>query len=188
MLVDWEFSLSSFGLIRNVDGFGRRSIGACSRILFFFLVISDFCEPVHDNTFSWGRSLNETFHCEVLSAKNSSEFSWISVKVPRETLQVKCSQRGTNLRWCYTGQLATPIRNACFLHEFVTLLNRFQKLPTRWSTANIAKKRSQRAVTLEWFFAQHHIIASWRCKLTSVTSPLVSSLKFGFSFVFVVYR
>ena len=53
----------------------------------------------------------------------------------------------------------------------VTLLNRFQKLPTRCSTANIAKNRSQRAVTLEWFFAQHHIIASWRCKLTSVTSP-----------------
>ena len=121
MLVDWGFSLSSFGLIRNVDGFGRRSIGACSRILFFFLVISDFCEPVHDNTFSWGRSLNETFHCEVLSAKNSSEFSWISVKVPRETLQVKCSQRGTNVRWCYTGQLATQIRNACFLHEFANL-------------------------------------------------------------------
>ena len=55
----------------------------------------------------------------------------------------------------------------------VTLLNRFQKLPTRCSTANIAQNRSQRAVTLESFFAQH-IIASWRCKLTSVTSPLVS--------------
>ena len=52
-----------------------------------------------------------------------------------------------------------------------TLLNRFQKLPTRCSTANIAKNSPQRAVTLEWFFVQHHIIASWRCKLTSVTSP-----------------
>ena len=56
----------------------------------------------------------------------------------------------------------------------VTLLNRFLKLPTRCSTANIAKNRSQRAVTIEWFFAQHHIIASWRGKLTSVTSPLRS--------------
>ena len=55
------------------------------------------CETVHDDTFSCGRSLDETFHCEVLSAKNSSEFGWISVKVPCETLQVKCSQRGTNL-------------------------------------------------------------------------------------------
>ena len=59
----------------------------------------------------------------------------------------------------------------------VTLLNRFQKLATRCSTANIAKNRSQRAVTLEWFFAQHRIIASWRCKLTSVTPPLLNSKK-----------
>ena len=27
------------------------------------------------------------------------------------------------LRWCYTGQLATPIRNACFLHEFADMLH-----------------------------------------------------------------
>ena len=86
------------------------------------------------------------------------------------------------LRWCYTGQLATPTCNADSQRMFfaricrhVTLLNRFQKLPTRCSTANIAKSRSQRAVTLEWFFAQHHIIASWRCKLTSVASPLRTS-------------
>ena len=43
-------------------------------------------------------------------------------------------------------QLATPIRNACFSHELADmlhcLLNRFQKLPTRCSTANIAKKKS----------------------------------------------
>ena len=29
----------------------------------------------------------------------------------------------TILRWCYTGQLATPIRNACFSHEFVDMLH-----------------------------------------------------------------
>ena len=51
----------------------------------------------------------------------------------------------------------------------VALLNRFQKLPTRCRTANIAKNRPQRGVTLERFFAQHRIIASWRCKLTNVT-------------------
>ena len=51
-------------------------------------------------------------------------------------------------------------------------LNRFQKLATCCSTANIAKNCPQRGVTLEQFFAQHRIIASWRCKLTSVTSPL----------------
>ena len=38
----------------------------------FFSLFRIFCEPVHDNTFSCGRSLNETFHCEVLSAKDSS--------------------------------------------------------------------------------------------------------------------
>ena len=65
--------------------------------VFLFSWFRTFCEPVHDNTFSWGRSLNETFHCEVLSAKNSSEFRWILVKVPRKSLLVKCSQRGTNL-------------------------------------------------------------------------------------------
>ena len=54
---------------------------------FFFWLFRMFYEPVHDNTFSCGRSLNETFHCEVLSAKNSSEFGWILLKVPRETLQ-----------------------------------------------------------------------------------------------------
>ena len=54
--------------------------------------------------------------------------------------------------------------------------DRFEKLPTRCSTANIAKNRSQRAVTLEWFFAQHHIIASWPCKWTSVTTPLSIAL------------
>ena len=58
----------------------------------------------------------------------------------------------------------------------VTLLNRFQILATRCSSANIAKNRSQRAVTLEWSFAQHRVIASWRCKLTSVTPPLNSLL------------
>ena len=57
----------------------------------------------------------------------------------------------------------------------VTLLNRFQKLPTRCSTANIAKNCSQRGVTLERFFAQHRIVASWRCKLTSVTPPLLKN-------------
>ena len=51
-------------------------------------------------------------------------------------------------------------------------LNRFQKLATCCSTANIAKNCSQRGVKLEQFFAQHRIIASWRCKLTSVTPPL----------------
>ena len=71
------------------------------------------------------------------------------------------------LRWCYTGQLATPLTcNAdsqlMFLARICRLmlqLHRFQKLGTRCSTANIAKNRSQRAVTLEWFFAQHRIIA-----------------------------
>ena len=64
----------------------------------------------------------------------------------------------------------------------VTLLNCFQKLAARCSTANIAKNRSQRAVTLEWFFAQHRIIASWRCKLTSVTPPLgCSAVKISWS-------
>ena len=87
------------------------------------------------------------------------------------------------LRWCYTGQLAKPTCNADSQRMFfaricrhVTLLNRFQKLPTRCSTANIVKNRSQRAVTIEWFFAQHHIIASWRCKLSSVTPPLRATM------------
>ena len=78
-----------------------------------------------------------------------------------------------DLRWCYTGQLATPTCNGDWQHMFfaricrhVTLLNRFQKFPTRCSTANITKNRSQRGVTLERFFARHRIIASWRCKLT----------------------
>ena len=71
-------------------------------------------------------------------------------------------------------QLATPIRNACFSHEFADMLHfwiafkNFQRV----AALQISQiKRSQRAITLEWFFAQHHIIASWRCKLTSVTSP-----------------
>ena len=83
------------------------------------------------------------------------------------------------LRWCYTGQLATSTCNADSQRMFfaricrhVTLLNRFQKLATRYSTANIAKNRPQRGVTPERFFAQHRITASWRCKLTSVTPPL----------------
>ena len=52
-----------------------------------------------------------------------------------------------HLRWCYTGQLATPTCNANSQRMFFaricrhfTLLNRFQKLPTRCSTANIVKK------------------------------------------------
>ena len=43
----------------------------------------------------------------------------------------------------------------------VTLWNRFQKLSTRCSTANIAKNRWQRAVTLEYFFRA----TSYHCKL-----------------------
>ena len=85
------------------------------------------------------------------------------------------------LRWCYTGQLATPTCNADSQRMFfaqicrhATLLNRFQNLATRCSTANIAKNRPQRGVTLDRFFAQHRIVASWRCKLTSVTPPLHS--------------
>ena len=35
MLIDWEFSLSWFGWIRNVDCFGLRSIGACCIVFFF---------------------------------------------------------------------------------------------------------------------------------------------------------
>ena len=62
------------------------------------------------------------------------------------------------LRWCYTGQLATPTCNADSQRMFfaqicrhATLLNRFQNLATRCSTANIAKNRPQRGVTLESF-------------------------------------
>ena len=103
-----------------------------------------------------------------------------SVREPRLTARFSRSLRDLwLLRPCYTGQLATPTCNADSQRMFltricrhVTLLNCFQKLATRCSTANIAKNRSQRAVTLEWFFAQHRIIASWRCKLTSVTPPL----------------
>ena len=77
-------------------------------------------------------------------------------------------------RWCYTGQLATPTFSQRMFFaricRHVTLLNRFQKLPTRCSTANIATNCPQRGVMLEPFFAQHRIVASWRCKLTSVTS------------------
>ena len=54
-----------------------------------------------------------------------------------------------------------PIRNACLPHEFADILNRFQKLATRYSTANIAKNRPQRGVTPERFFAQ----LSYHCKL-----------------------
>ena len=86
-----------------------------------------------------------------------------------------------DLRWCYTGQLATPTCNGVSQHMFfaricrhVTLFNRFQKCPMRCSTVNIAKNRPQRGVALERFFARHRIIASWRCKLTSVTPPLDS--------------
>ena len=52
-------------------------------------------------------------------------------------------------------------RNACFLHEFadVTLLNRFQKLPTRCSTGNIAKNRSQRYTRMIFCATSYH------CKL-----------------------
>ena len=50
-------------------------------------------------------------------------------------------------------------------------LNRFQKLATRCSTANIAKNRPQRGVTLERYSAQYRIIANRRCKSTSVTPP-----------------
>ena len=68
---------------------------------------------------------------------------------------------------CYTDQCCCKF------------LNRFQKLATCCSTANIAKNCPQRGVTLEQFFAQHRIIASWRCKLTSVTPPL-DEIKFSY--------
>ena len=45
--------------------------GVCCIVFLFFLLFRIFCEPVHDNAFCCGRSLNETFHCELRSAKNS---------------------------------------------------------------------------------------------------------------------
>ena len=74
-----------------------------------------------------------------------------------------------NLQTCYT---------CC------KFLNRFQNLATCCSTANIAKNCPQRGVVLEWFFAQHRIIASWRFKLTSVTPPLYQQLPKGGNFYF----
>ena len=113
--------------------------------------------------------------CSFFISARGMNLSLISMHLRTSSMRLR-----TILRWCYTGQLATPTCNADSQRMFlaricrhVTLLNRFQKLATRCSTANIAKNRSQRAVTLEWFFAQHRIIASWRCKLTSVTPPLM---------------
>ena len=55
----------------------------------------------------------------------------------------------TNLQTCYT----------------------FESLSKNSKALQHCKYRPLRAVILEWFFAQHRIIASWRCKLTSVTPP-----------------
>ena len=60
----------------------------------------------------------------------------------------------TNLQTCYT----------------------FESLSKTCNTLQHCKYREksfamQPAVTLKWFFAQHRIIASWRCKLPSVTPP-----------------
>ena len=93
-------------------------------------------------------------------------------------------------RWCYTGQFATPTCNADSQRMFFRtnlqtcytcckFLNRFQNLATCNTALQISQKIVRNGV-LYWnrFFAQHHwriirrIIATWRCKLTSVTPPL----------------
>ena len=72
------------------------------------------------------------------------------------------------LRWCYTGQLATPTGNADAQRMFfaricrhVTLLNRFQILATRCSTANIAQKSSAAGCYTRMIFRA----TSYHCKL-----------------------
>ena len=41
----------------------------------------------------------------------------------RPTLDRSMLPMQSALRWCYTGQLATPIRNACFSHEFADMIH-----------------------------------------------------------------
>ena len=69
---------------------------------------------------------------------------------------------------CYTGRFATPIRNACFSHEFAEtcctcckFLNRFPKLATRCSTANSAKKSSATGCYTIWTIFR---ATSYHCK------------------------
>ena len=88
----------------------------------------------------------------------------------------------SGLSWPYVGVTLVDLQRRFATHVFRTnlqicytcckFLNRFQKLATRCSTANSAKNRPQRGVTLERFFAQHRIIANRRCKSTCVTPPL----------------
>ena len=64
--------------------------------------------------------------------------------------------------------------NACFSHEFADMLHlwiAFKNLQ-RVKHCKYRKKIVRNGVLLERFFAQHRIIASWRCTLTSVTPPL----------------
>ena len=65
--------------------------------------------------------------------------------------------------------------NACFSHEFADMLHlwiAFKNLQRVKHCKYRQKIVRNGVLTLERFFAQHRIIASWRCTLTSVTPPL----------------
>ena len=53
-------------------------------------------------------------HLVVVPFTNYSDLGLIVLKFYAQTFP---------FRWCYTGQLATLIRNACFLHEFADMLH-----------------------------------------------------------------
>ena len=76
-----------------------------------------------------------------------------------------------------------PTCNANLQRRFATHVSRtnlqtcytFESLSKTCKTLQHCKYRKKSFATghyTEWFFAQHRIIASWRCKLTSVTPPL----------------
>ena len=91
------------------------------------------------------------FLCETMPLKVTLHWSTCNANLQRRfATHVFC----TNLQTCYTFESLSKTSNAL-------------------QHCKYRKKSFATAVTIEWFFAQHHIIASWRCKLTSVTSPLV---------------
>ena len=91
--------------------------------------------------FTWEAALipsgNSSWNCHFKTGNKVSTPLWVY-----EWLHMSYSLLFNHLRWCYTGQLATPTCNTDSQRMFfaricrhVTLLNRFQKLPTRCSTA-----------------------------------------------------
>ena len=72
-----------------------------------------------------------------------------------------------NVRWCHTGQLATPIRNGCFSHEFADMIH-FWKTYNTLQHCKYRKKSSATGCYTRTIFRA----TSYHCKLTSVTSTL----------------